>query len=276
VYYKTKVLGEDFKPLQPKMLSRDTSDAKKVIVRFFVPCLPLVFDTKTLKEVKDYGFEVYNNDVRQTISSATIKNDSVILTCAAELTGKIEVIYAGLNAANVESGNGRGHGNLRDSDDETAFLHYIDPNLKENDEYVYPHYDNLTSYTPASGEPKDENDNVIYNKPYPLYNFSVAFYYAIPAGESKYEVPELADPIDGIKKTDAGNIKISVSGASLKVDAGTASLLQVNLFDASGKKIKSFGESFSAKNYNLSGLSSGIYIVKVQTNNAVKSAKIIL
>ncbi|GHU67570.1 hypothetical protein FACS189413_02580 [Bacteroidia bacterium] len=189
VYYKTKVLGEDFKPLQPKVLSRDASDAKKIRIQYIVPKLPLVFDTNTLKEVNNYGFVVYHNGSKQTISSVEIVDDTVILTCAANLTGEITVEYAGTNAT---GGNGRGHGNLRDSDDEKGFFNYIDPNLKnENEEYVYPHYDTLASYTPASGEPKDTDGNVIYNQPYPLYNFSAAFYYTIPSGEAKLEVPSL-------------------------------------------------------------------------------------
>ena len=277
VYYKTRILGEDFKPLQPKKLSRDASDAKKVIIQFLVPKMPIVLDINTLKEVRDYGFEVYNNNSRQTISNITVANDSVIITCAANLTGKIEVVYAGLNTTNADGvGNGRGHGNLRDSDDAKGFFNYIDPNLKENGEYVYPHYDNLSSYTPANGEPKDENGEVIYDQPYPLYNFSVAFYYAIPEGENSYEVPELNRPTLSIQSTKTENISIFLAGSVLTVDTGSTNNAQISLFDISGKKMKLFDNFSVSKKYNLSDLTSGVYIVKVQTVHAAKSQKIVL
>ncbi|KAA6316531.1 hypothetical protein EZS27_033173, partial [termite gut metagenome] len=194
VYYKTQILGENFKPLQPLELSRDNADPKKVIIKFLVPKLPLVLDDKTLGKITDYGFEVYNNTARQTISNVSISGDCVILTCAQNLTGKIEVVYAGVNAAYVStSGNGRGSGNLRDSDDYPAIFTYQDLDKKdENGNYVYPRNANDASATlrPAF-EPKDTTGNVIYDKPYPLYNFSVSFYYAIPDGEQKYTVPNL-------------------------------------------------------------------------------------
>jgi hypothetical protein len=249
VYHKTHVLGEDFKPLQPKKLLRDAANPKKVIIRFLVPTMPLVLDSLTLDKVADYGFEVYNNNARQTINSVTILDENVIITCAADLTGRIEVVYAGLNASR------RGHGNLRDSDGEKGFFNYIDPNLKdENDEYVYPHYDNLTSYTPNSGEPKDEDGNVIYDKPYPLYNFSVAFYYAIPEGEDSYEVPELNIAVSFTAVQTGGVSGVSNSaGIELTFDRTIENLTAEHIVieDGTGKAVKGDVLSGSGNTYTI-------------------------
>ena len=284
VYYKTKVLGEKFKPLQPKGLSRDASNSKKVIVKFHVPQLPLAFDTNTLKEVTDYGFEVYNDNARQTISNIAIDNDCVILTCTADLTGTIEVVYAGENARYKGTNQGRGHGNLRDSDTWTATSNYINPDLKDGDgNHVYPHYyfADGYNYTPDGGEPKGEDGNPIYDKPYPLYNFSMAFYYAIPAGQAKFEVPNMIDPPTSVEseKVD-NNIQIKQIAKTLHVSTSDIDTMVVELTDISGKTVHKFKEekslSQSTVEYNISSLVSGIYVVNVWTPKGSKTQKIIL
>lgn len=284
VYYKTKILGEEFKPLQPKELSRDASNPKNVIVKFLVPQLPLAFDINTVKEVTDYGFEVYNNNTRQTISNIAIDNDCVVLTCAADLTGTIEVVYAGDAARYKGTNQGRGHGNLRDSDDWTAVADYVDPDLKDNDgNHVYPHYyfEDGYNYTPDGGHPKDESGDPIYDKPYPLYNFSMAFYYAIPSGVDKYEVPNLggiSTNIELVKGND--NIRIDQVGDLLQISTMNEGSMIVQLTDISGKSVKKFKEknslSQSIIEYNLSSLKSGVYIVSVWTPEGSKIQKIII
>ena len=37
-------------------------------------------------------------------------------------------------------------------------------------------------------EPRDKSGNIIYGRPYPLYNFSVAFYYKLDKGVKKYRI----------------------------------------------------------------------------------------
>ncbi len=284
-YCKTKMSGEDFKPLQPQELSRDASDPKKVIITFLVPKLPLVFDTYTLKAVKDYGFEVYNDNTRQTISKIEINHNSVILTCSANLTGKIEVVYAGVNAANTDGvGNGRGHGNLRDSDDYTATSNYINPTLKDgNGNYLYPHFhkEEDYSYLPASGEPKDSNGNVIYDKPYPLYNFSVAFYYVIPAGEQSVKVPGVSGNSSKIAMVKTGNkIEINQTEKKLRLKSSKTENVHVSLLGISGMIVKNWGQEIliadTTKKYDLSLIPSGIYIVQVQAREGLQTCKILL
>jgi hypothetical protein len=280
VYYKTKILGEDFKPLQPLELSRDNSDAKKVIIKFRVPKKPLLLDEKTLAKVTDYGFEVYHNAARQTISNVSVADDSVILTCAQNLTGKIEVVYAGTNVTYASiSGNGRGHGNLRDSDDYQAFFTYQDPDKKDgNGNYVYPRNANDASTTlrPVF-EPKDANGNIIYEQPYPLYNFSVSFYYAIPAGEQKYVVPNLTGLETKIPDTSHSNeIKILQNGKTLSVYTTGKGKITVEIYDIAGKTVGKYVLKSYVDTIDLSSLPNGIYLVKATASHCTETGKIIL
>jgi hypothetical protein len=276
VYYRTKIAGEDFKPLQPLELSRDNADPKKVSIKFLVPKLPLVLDDKTLGKITDYGFEVYNNNTRQTISNVSISDDCVILTCVQNLTGKIEVVYAGVNATYVStSGNGRGSGNLRDSDDYSAVFTYQDLDKKDaNGNYVYPRHPNDASTTlrPAF-EPKDADGNVIYDQPYPLYNFSVSFYYSIPEGEQKYTVPNLTG-LTGIAPNPlrTENISIHQNGKRISISAANHASLTAELFELSGRQV---GCILTAnRQVDLSHLSDGIYLVKVTAPDETKTVKI--
>jgi hypothetical protein len=278
VYYKTQILHEDFRPLQPLELSRDNSDAKKVIIKFLVPKMPLVLDDKILGKISDYGFEVYNNNARQTISNVGISGDCVILTCAQNLTGKIEVVYAGLNAVySSTSGNGRGSGNLRDSDDYPAVFTYQDLDKKDaNGEYIFPRKtgEETLSLHP-NFEPKDADGNIIYDKPYPLYNFSVAFYYAIPAGEQKFEVPNLSgNSPNGISTQPANenDIQIQQAGKQLSVYTTEKTNIAVEIFDIAGKTVQTTGKN----TVDLSFLPAGVYIVRATTANRMKTVKIIV
>jgi len=281
-YYKTVILHEDFKPLQPLELSRDNTDAKKVIIKFLVPKLPLVLDDKTLAKITDYGFEVYNNNARQTISNVSISDDCVILTCAQNLTGKIEVVYAGLNAvyAPPVDGNGRGSGNLRDSDDYPAVFTYQDLDKKDGEgNYVYPRNANDASTTlHPNWEPQDAAGNVIYNKPYPLYNFSVSFYYVIPEGEQKYTVPNLTGSSAGntssvLQKED---ILIKQNGKSIFVYSDANESVSVEIIELSGRRAGNILDTFTNRPIDLSYLSDGIYLIKVITPDKIKTVKICL
>ncbi|GHU67566.1 hypothetical protein FACS189413_02570 [Bacteroidia bacterium] len=180
-YYQTKVLGQKFKPLQPTDVE---INGQEITVHFYVPVPPLVLDTKTVQSIDNYGFEVYldgfENANKQTISKVELVGaDAVKLTCANSLTGEVHVVYAGQGTG---SGQKAGHGNLRDSDTAVGYYNYRNPEGKSNGvDYDYPHnvFDDPRhvdwTYVPASGEPKGADGNPIYDQPYPLYNFSVAF-----------------------------------------------------------------------------------------------------
>ncbi|GHT88981.1 hypothetical protein FACS189474_5160 [Bacteroidia bacterium] len=131
VYYKTKIEGEDFRPLQPKKVARDAENAKKIYITYHVPVPPLVLDENTLKKEANYGFNMYLNNRYQTISKVEIVNDSVVaITGSSDLsTGRLGVSYGGSDT--------RGHGNLRDSDPYKAYFKYENPDKKdENGNFI--------------------------------------------------------------------------------------------------------------------------------------------
>lgn len=272
VYYKTKVLGQDFKPLQPKEISR-TELANKLKVKFLVPNLPLVLDQLILAKVQDYGFQVYANNVRQTITSVTIVDDCVYLTCASSLAGIVEVVYAGQDTG--------GSGNLRDSDSYQSFFKYIDLDKKNTDgTYLFPRDATETTLRPTY-EPKDVSGNVIYDQPYPLYNFCVSFYYRLAADQQTYTVPIL-DSATGITLPIVdNNIKAFQLDDQLVLTVNLSEKpLKVTLYNISGSLVKTFPvEPSSAKTryeYPLNSLSVGIYLAKIETENRFQTVKLVI
>ena len=179
VYYYTKIKGQDFNPLQPTRISR-TGSNKTIRIKFHVPQPPLVLDDLIVKHVPVFGFEVYVNNQKDSITSVAISGDSVILNVKNSLNGTVEVAYAGQATA--------GHGNLRDSDPYQAFFKYIDLDAKNADSsFIYPRDSTETTLRP-SYEPRDVSGNIIYNQSYPLYNFFVSFYYKLKPDEKSYEI----------------------------------------------------------------------------------------
>jgi len=274
-YLQTINTGKKFQPLQPKEIAR-TANPKEIIVKFLVPKLPLVLDILTVKKVTDYGFTVYNNDIRQTISSVTIDNDCVRLICSADLTGKIEIVYAGLNTT---SSYDNGHGNLRDSDDYPSIYNYINLDKKNADNsYFYPREASETTLHPIY-EPKD-SQGAIYDKPYPLYNFSVAFYYKLDSGQQTYTVPNVDDAtgLNGDIK-ESKSIHLYQSGKNIVLETQIHGIVNLAVYDVSGKLVDLFkghiSENSLHSEYNLS-LSKGIYIVKATIANKFNTIKIAL
>ena len=274
-YLRTINSGKKFQPLQPKEIAR-TTNPKEIKIKFLVPKLPLVLDALTVKKVTDFGFTVYNDDVRQTISSVTIDNDCVRLICSADLTGKVEVVYAGLNTA---SSYDNGHGNLRDNDDYAAIYNYINLDQKNADNsYVYPREASETTLH-AIYEPRDAQ-GVIYDKPYPLYNFCVAFYYKLDSGQQIYTVPNVGGTTGFEPNIKANNsIQLYQSGKNLVMKTQNQGTFNLDVFNVSGKLVDEFkgntngGSSRSV--YALS-LSKGIYIVKATIANEFNTLKVIL
>ncbi len=264
-YLKTINSGKKFQPLQPIEVAR-ASNPKEVIVKFLVPTLPLVLDTLTVKKVTDFGFTVYNDDVRQTINSVTIDNDCVRVICSADLNGKVEVVYAGLNTT---SPNDNGHGNLRDSDNYQSIYNYINLDKKNADNsYFFPREATETTLHPIY-EPKDEQGE-IYDKPYPLYNFSVAFYYSIGRTVENYVVPNLSSLTD-VKTTKSVN-QIYFSGSTLFLNNDIDETAFIEIYNSKGQlvtKSKTREAKFSTAN-----LLQGNYIVKISINNVKSVLKI--
>lgn len=206
VYYKTKVLGEDFRPLQPKEIFRSSTNPKMVIIKFLVPQLPLVLDINLTRKFADYGFQVFLNGTKVTLTSVAINNDCVELTSSSNLTGDLEVVYAGVNTI--------GKGNLRDSDPAVATSNYLDLDKKIDGVFVYEREATATTLHSYSGEPKDVNGNVIYDQPYPLYNFSMAFYYKLKKDDQSYVIRNLTPNTTFVN---VSGVEISPTTQSLNV-----------------------------------------------------------
>jgi hypothetical protein len=124
VYYATIVLGQDWQPLQPAMVTRNGAT---ITVKFHVPVLPLAWDTTMPAPhqtahtawAQGKGFEVQNQSGEQTITSVAIQNDSVVITLASPpATAGLVVRYAVTqDGSGSLGGEATGRiGQLRDSD----------------------------------------------------------------------------------------------------------------------------------------------------------------
>ena len=261
VYYKTNILQEDFKPLQPVEITRNPAKPNDVTIRFLVPKLPLVLDAKLVESQKNQGFVLYNNGVEQVLTNISIEGDCVVLTSASPLTGTLEVSYATQKTS--------GHGNLRDSDDYGAFFNYLDLDKKIDNEYVYPRDEGETTLRP-NYEPRDESFKVIYDQPYPLYNFSVAFYYKIPQSENQYLVPSLS----GVNKNEEIPSTIYQNGDNLIIQLPSGKTGTASLFNLDGQKLKSVTLNDAKTDLSVRELNKGIYIVKILTKSGYKAQKV--
>ena len=104
--------------LIPQGLSVEGND---VLVRFRVPCPPLVLDTISVKYADHYGFSVINKAGQDILSDISIEENAVRLKC---ITSPIDckVRYA-VNGEKKKSGSLHGpRGNLRDSQGEEEVL----------------------------------------------------------------------------------------------------------------------------------------------------------
>jgi hypothetical protein len=191
VYYQSQVQGKPFQPLQPTVIARETLPTQ-IRIKYHVSVRPLVFDVNLVPKIKDYGFEIYLRDYRQEnkqiIKQVEIDGDDVVLTCEQPLVGDVIVVYAGTRSFIEDRPKGKdglqGHGNLRDSDPYKAFFKYEDlDEVHKNGTFIHPR-DSFETRLRPDYEPRERKGKVIYGKKYPLYNFSVGFYYKLPA-ESK-------------------------------------------------------------------------------------------
>lgn len=106
------------KGLIPISLRTDNQD---IIVHFNIPSPPLTLDTTQVRKAESYGFSVITKDNRNIATSATLKGDSIRITCS-EIPQNCKVRYA-VNGDPLKSGNQHGpRGNLRDSSANWCYL----------------------------------------------------------------------------------------------------------------------------------------------------------
>jgi hypothetical protein len=124
VFYESVILGHDWQPLQPASLTRS---GKMVTVSFHVPVPPLTWDTSLPAPhqgahtawSKGKGFEVQDQSGEQTIESAAIHGNSVVITLAnaPSATGLVVRYAATQDGGGTLGGLATGRtGQLRDSD----------------------------------------------------------------------------------------------------------------------------------------------------------------
>lgn len=96
-----------------------TSEDNDVVVKFHVPCPPLVLDTVNVKYADHFGFSVINKDGEDIISEVSLEGDNVRLSCNKSPMN-CKVRYA-VNGEKMKSGRLHGpRGNLRDSQGEVV------------------------------------------------------------------------------------------------------------------------------------------------------------
>lgn len=260
VYYKTKILGQSFRPLQPMKISR-TSNPKVIIIKFLVPVLPLVFETNLVSKCADYGFQVFLNGsaTKVVLTSVAINGDGVVLTSTTDLTGDVEVIYAGLG-----TWPNSGKGNLRDSDPYTATSNYIDLDKQINGAFVYQRDAPTTTLRSPTYEPKASDGSPIYDKPYPLYNFSMGFYYKLQAADSVYYVPNLTPGVAFVNVTG-----VSLDKTSLTMNVGSKSLIVPTITPANATNQSIL---WSSSNPAVATVTKGI-VTAISAGTAIITAK---
>lgn len=254
VFYKTYIQGGNFTPLQPAKISKH--DNNTLYIDYLVPVKPLVIDTLLVKREKNLGFVVKDNNVEKEIESITLdqNGETVIIKCKENLTGDIEVAYAGADVL--------GHGNLRDSDPYQAFYNYIDLDGKdENGNYIFEHDAANTSLHPRY-EPRDSN-GIIYDKPYPLYNFSLHFYYKLPAGTTELIPPSLIGETSNPELSDINENKRLIYLSDNQIEI-TGSWHKASFYDLSGKLCL---ETNKTGSINTSKLKKGLFLIKVEYNS---------
>jgi hypothetical protein len=138
-----------------------------------------------------------------------------------------------------------------------------------NGKYIYPRSDNR-ALRPAY-EPRNAQKQIIYNQPYPLYNFCVGFYYRLPKEANELEI------ITGINNplSQKDDLRIVQSGSTVRIITSLPGAINLKLFDLTGRLLKDFGRQ-QRNEYSLSGLNRGIYIVSVNVDNHSKKQKIII
>ena len=149
-YYNVIFKNVDYKPLKPVGFSK-YNDHIHII---FNNKTPLQLNTSILQKKTDYGFSVYVDGTKRTITAVVLNTSSVYIYVEGSLSGITEVTYAGMDVD---------YGNLCDNDNWKSFEKY-----KELPSQLKPSY-----------EPRLPGMQNLYDINYPMFNFSVKWYYQI-------------------------------------------------------------------------------------------------
>ena len=112
-YVAKKVLvdGVDWKPLHPTSY---TVVGNQIKIKFYVPVKPLVIDTDWVREIDNYGFNIYRGSNEIGITNVAVSGeDELTITCSGALQLGDRLTYA-INGENTGRFIGS-RGNIRDS-----------------------------------------------------------------------------------------------------------------------------------------------------------------
>lgn len=154
VFHRVVTLGQGWCPLSPRQI---TAKGREVLVDFHVPYPPLAFDKPyiqgTATDYPNKGFKVLDEQGAVAIGAVEIVADTIVrISLARDTTGLVKVQYADKEVHN-------GNGCLRDSDPAIA--------------------SDLYEYAAGTGQYATANVAELVGKPYPLFNWCVAF--SVPA-----------------------------------------------------------------------------------------------
>jgi len=177
VMHKVLDLGEGWKPLHPLQA---TWRGTQVLVDFHVPHPPLVFGPCYVRTkattFADGGFSVTDDTGRIGVIAAAVVAGACVLLVLERPPGENPVLWYAGQAAHG------GYGNLRDSDPTEASQAY--------------------EYHAGSGQYPGADIAELVGKPYPLWNWCVAFRVALTADPASVTVavpvPEKAPPAEGM------------------------------------------------------------------------------
>jgi len=163
VYEQVVIKGRGWEPLRPLRVWQEDPGSNVVYVGYHVPVAPLVFDEPQLSGGSEYsnpsrGFRVTDATGNVSVTTAEIVRDTIIkLTCSRSIGAGAKVWYASQGQTNP------GNGMVRDSDPAVAIDNYV--------------------YEPERGMYATANIPQFVGKPYPLWNWSVAF--CLPIGHQE-------------------------------------------------------------------------------------------
>ena len=149
VFHQVVVEQRGWQPLSPL---HATVEGREILMDFHVPHPPLAFDEPYIGQkarlIENYGFVLTDGKGKVPMENIEVAADTVLrLTVGRDLVGIPTIRYASHAVG--------GAGELHDSDPTVADANY--------------------EYLPDEGMPEEANIEALVGKPYPLYNWSIAF-----------------------------------------------------------------------------------------------------
>jgi len=149
VLHQVVVEQRGWLPLSPR---RATVEGREILIDFHVPHPPLAFSEPYLghkaQMIENYGFVIADDKGKVPVENIEAAADTVLrLVVGRDLEGIPTIRYASHAVG--------GAGELHDSDPTVADANY--------------------EYLPDEGMPDEANIEALVDKPYPLYNWSIAF-----------------------------------------------------------------------------------------------------